>query len=158
MPRRPTIIFRRSADGSDMPEPSGEEVEAALETLRRSMGTVLVVSGFSSLGEYPQDALWDAGEAAWGYVFQRSFYGRWSEADWDNFRAWYYGRWSEEDWAKWRGESQVTRGDDMNDVDAAGGSSGDGIRGNEDGGDAGDAGEESDVTRDSMSMTTICPP
>ena len=136
MPRRPTIFFRHGRDGGDMPEPTDEEVAAAWETLRRGMGTFLVVSGFSSLGQYPGDALWFAGEAAWGYVLERSFYGRWPEAEWDQW----YGRWSEAEWAQWR-EQQVTVGNDMAAVD----------------GGAAEEGEESDVTRDSMSMTTIGP-
>ena len=74
VPRAKIIYFQQAADHENTP--SREDIDEALCVLNRAFGDILLVSGFRGLGEYPSNCLHWAGEAAWEYVRERSWYSR----------------------------------------------------------------------------------
>ena len=78
VPRAKIIYFQQAADHENTP--SREDIDEALCVLNRAFGDILLVSGFRGLGEYPSNCLHWAGEAAWEYVRERSWYGPWALA------------------------------------------------------------------------------
>ena len=107
----PTVVFRKTYNGEGHPvKPSHEELQRAFDIITQKYGSWVLTTGFDRLGNIPGPCFYEAGEKAWKWMYDHSFYAQWSDEEWADWRAewlWkrsYKHRWSEEEWRQRRAD------------------------------------------------------
>ena len=108
--RSAIIIFRKARPGevSQYKAPSREELEVAYKTITKKYGSFVLTTNVDHLGHIPGSRFYEAGEKAWKWMYDHSFYAQWSDEEWVEWREeWLrkrYHKWSEEEWRQWRAD------------------------------------------------------